>query len=143
MTDEVIDVRRAARYRLLSRVEGSFSGVEVSLINLSLAGAQISHGQPLRIGTRAKLVFRFAETAVSVQAQVVWSQVRQSERGLVYTSGLLLSADVPHATALHSMIRSETAVQDSESMEKKRERDRERQLRRQSGPKMQPPPANT
>ena len=141
MSEEVTDVRRAARYRLLQPVEGSFSGVDGTLVDLAVTGAQIRHGQPLRIGTRARLTYRYDDTAVAVQAQVVWSHVRQAEKGLVYTTGLHLASDTSHASALHTMIRAEIAIRDQESMERKRERERERQLRLQSGPKMQLPPA--
>jgi hypothetical protein len=141
MNEEVIDLRKGDRFQAVEPIGGSFSAVDVSVINVSVTGAQIMHAQPIRIGTRSRLAFRYGEVTVSVQVQVVWSHLWQTPDGHAYRSGVRLdAADVPYAAAVNSLIRTGALHRDTESLERKRQREMERELRRKSGPKMNPVP---
>ena len=136
MNDDVTDLRRGDRYLVAEPVEGTFGATAVSLLNVSLGGAQLSHAQPLRIGTRATLTFHRAEAQASVMVTVVWSHLSQTEEGLRYRTGVKLEApDVAYATALNALARSGVIALDAQSIERKRQREADRELRRKSGPK--------
>ena len=144
MNDEVIDLRKGDRFHAASPINGTFNGVDVSIINVSVSGAQIMHAQPIRIGTRSRLTFQYVEEIVSVQVQVVWSHLWQTPEGHAYRSGVRLDMlDVGHARAVHELIRTGAVQLDTESLERKRQREAERELRRKSGPKLvTAPPTN-
>jgi hypothetical protein len=113
----------------------------VSVINVSVVGAQVMHAQPLRIGTTARLAFRYGDVSVSVLAQVMWSHLWQTSDGHAYRSGVRLdAADVQYAAAVNALIRTGAIQRDTESLERKRQREAERELRRKSGPKISPVP---
>lgn|SRR5690348_7480255 len=137
MNEEVIDLRKGDRFHVAEPIGGSFSAIDVSVINVSVTGAQIMHAQPIRIGTRSRLAFRHGEVTVSVMVQVVWSHLWQTPDGHAYRSGVRLDApDVQYAAAVHDLIRHGVLQRDTESLERKRQREMERELRRKSGPKM-------
>jgi hypothetical protein len=139
MNEDVIDLRKGDRFHAVAPMSGSFNGVDVSLINLSVTGAQIMHAQPIRIGTRSRLAFQHGQVTVSVQVQVVWSHLWQTPDGHAYRSGVRLDAmDVAYAAAVHALVRTHAIEQDTESLERKRQREAERELRRKSGPKYVP-----
>jgi hypothetical protein len=141
MTEEVIDLRKADRFHAAVPIGGSFNAADVTVINLSVTGAQIMHVAPIRIGTRARLAFRHGEVTVSVMAQVVWSHLWQTPTGHAYRSGVRLdTADVQYAAAVHALIRSGAIERDNESLERKRQREMEREMRRKSGVKLTPIP---
>lgn len=142
MTDEVTDLRKSERFDVLQPLDGTFGGVEVTLINVALGGAQLLHAQPLRIGTRARLIFHRGEIAVSIQGRVVWSHLSQTPDGLLYRSGIQLDAgEVHYAAALHTLLRTGVLARDTSSLERKRQRELERAQRRGSSPKIQAAPA--
>jgi len=137
MTDEVIDLRRGDRFYAVEPMSGIFGATDVTVINVSVTGAQLMHAQPLRIGTRSRLSFTRGEVTVSVQVQVMWSHLWQTPGGHAYRSGVRLdTADVPYAAAVNALIRSGAIQLDTESLERKRQREEERELRRKSGPKI-------
>ena len=141
MNEDVIDLRKGDRFHAVEPIGGSFSAIDVSVINVSVTGAQIMHAQPIRIGTRSRLAFRHGEVTVSVQVQVVWSHLWQTPEGHAYRSGVRLdAADAQYAAAVNSLIRSGAIQRDTESLERKRQREMERELRRKSGPKINPVP---
>lgn len=144
MSEEVIDLRKGDRFQAVEPIGGSFNGIDVSVINVSVTGAQIMHAQPMRIGTRSRLAFQHGEVTVSVLVQVVWSHLWQTPDGHAYRSGVHLDAsDVMYAAAVNALIRSGALHRDTESLERKRQREQERELRRKSGPKLDPaPPAS-
>jgi hypothetical protein len=144
MNDDVTDLRKGERYFVSELVEGTFSATPVSLLNVSLGGAQILHAQPLRIGTHASLTFHHAQARASVMATVVWSHLAQTEEGLRYRTGIRMDApDVGYATALNAFARCGVIVLDSESIDRKRQREAERELRRKSSPKLSMLPPGT
>jgi PilZ domain. len=142
MNDDVTDLRKGDRFLVSEPVEGTFGATPVTLLNISLGGAQLLHAQPLRIGTRASLTFRHAGEGASVSVIVVWSHLSQTSEGLRYRSGVKLDApDVSYARALNTFVRAGIAALDDESLERKRQRELEREMRRKSSPKISLPPA--
>lgn len=143
----VEELRKTDRFVVVEPFSATFGPVEASLLNVSIGGAQISHPQPLRIGTLARLSFRKGDAVVATQARVIWSHVAPMAGGkLVYRSGLKIEAvDPQYALALNTLIRSGVARQDVESLDRKRERDQAREEKKKSGPKLipisEPPPA--
>jgi hypothetical protein len=137
MNDEVTDLRKGDRFIVVELVEGTFNSVPVTLVNLSLGGAQIQHAHPVRLGTPATLTFVRGGIGATVTVTVVWSHLQQTEEGLRYKSGVKLQEpDVRYAAAMNSYIRSAVIVVDTESLERKRQREAEKQMRRQSSPKI-------
>jgi PilZ domain len=141
------ELRKADRFSAVESISGTFGAAEVSVVNLSISGAQISHSQPIRIGTVARLAFSRGDAVVAISARVLWSHVAPSANGkLSYRSGLKLEgADAQYALALNTLIRSGAIRQDLDSMDRKRKREEEREAKKKSGPKMipvsEPPPA--
>lgn len=136
MSNEVTDLRKGERFRVVQPLDGALNGTPVSLLDLSVVGAQILHSHPVRIGTRTPLTFKHDGTTISVSVLVVWSHLSQSAEGLRYKSGVkLIEPDVRYAAALNSLIRSGAIALDVDSLERKRQRELDRQQRRQSGPK--------
>ena len=81
---------------------------------------------------------------MSVQVQVVWSHLWQTPDGHAYRSGVRLDAmDVAYAAAVNALIQSHAIERDTESLERKRQREMERELRRKSGPKYVPVPPSS
>jgi PilZ domain len=147
MSIEVVDLRKGDRFLIVEPVTGTFGAVDVALLDLSLTGAQISHPQPLRIGTRARFWFKRGDVTAVVQAHVVWSHLAKSTTGaLAYQSGLKIdNADPQYAATMNALIRAGILRQDVQSMDKKRQRAIEREQLRQSQiriiPTSEPPPS--
>ena len=124
---------------MIEPLTGSFGAAEIAVINLSTNGAQISHPQPVRIGTRAKLWFRRGDVAVTVAATVVWSHLAPTKGGMVYKSGIKLdAADAQYALAINMLVRAGIIRNDADSLEKKRQRMREREEARKSQVRLVP-----
>ncbi|HEU4887583.1 MAG TPA: PilZ domain-containing protein [Thermoanaerobaculia bacterium] len=133
MTIEIIELRKGDRFRTTEHVTGTFGPVDVVIVDLSLGGAQLSHPQPLRIGTRAKLSFKRGDITATVPAHVIWSHLSKTNGGMSYVSGLQLDAvDPQYGMALNSLLRAGVLRKDSESMDKKKERMIEREAQRKS-----------
>jgi hypothetical protein len=118
----------------------------VAVVNLSLGGIQISHPQPVRIGTRAKLSCRRGEVTITVPATIVWSHLHAGSGGMTYFSGLKLdAADPQYALAINTLMRGGALRQDVGSLDKKKQRMHEREEARKSQvriiPSSEPPPA--
>ncbi|HYO79336.1 MAG TPA: PilZ domain-containing protein [Thermoanaerobaculia bacterium] len=133
MTTEVVDFRKGDRFIVVEPLTGSFGATEVAVLNLSLGGVQISHPQPVRIGTRGKVWFRRGDISATVQGTVVWSQLTATSGGMVYKSGVKLdAADPQYALAVNFLVRSAVIRQDTDSLERKKQRMREREEQRKS-----------
>ena len=141
------ELRKSDRFVVVEPISGTFGAADASVVNLSIGGAQISHALPLRIGTVARLIFKRGDAAAAVQARVLWSHLTPSEGGkMAYKTGLKIdSADPQYAMALNTLIRAGILRQDFDSLDRKRQRDAEREEKKKSGPKMvpisEPPPA--
>jgi hypothetical protein len=144
MTTEVVNTRKGDRFKVLVHIGGSFGPSEMTVVDLSLAGMQIVHPQPIRIGTRARVAFQYRDVSVTIPARLVWSHLSQKtgEAGkLLYVSGLHVEAvDPAYAAAINSLFRIGALQQDSDSMERKRARIQEREEARKSQVKLMPPP---
>jgi hypothetical protein len=141
MSDEVTDLRKSDRFLVVEPIEGTFNGVPVGLANVSLGGVQLLHAQPIRLGTRGTLTFNRRGVGASVAVTVVWSHLAQTSEGLRYRTGVILQQpDVPYATALNGYVRSGVIALDTESLDRKRQRELEREMKRKSGPKLPPLP---
>src|ERR1041384_1123718 len=113
MADEVTDVRKSERFDVVEPLDGSFGGVEVSFVNVSLGGAQLMHTQPLRIGTRGRLAFKRGEVVAATHGTVVWSHMVPTPQGLRYKSGLQLDpGEVQYAAALDALLRAGVLARD-------------------------------
>jgi hypothetical protein len=146
MSTEVVDLRRGERFTVIEALTGTFGPAEVAVLNLSLGGVQISHPQPVRIGTRAKLWCRRGDVTITIAGTVVWSHLNATSAGMVYMSGLRLdAADPQYALAINTLMRGGVLRQDVDSLDKKRQRMREREEARKSQvriiPTSEPPPA--
>jgi hypothetical protein len=139
MPDEVVDLRKGDRFIFADPVSGTFSASDVSVVNLSLTGVQIAHAEPLRIGTRARIMFHRGGVSIGVQASVVWSHLRRTETGMSYRSGLRIeAADPQFAVAVNTLIRNGALHRDEESLERKKQRMAEREEARKSQARMIP-----
>lgn len=146
MTLDVVDLRKGDRFLFTEPVSGSFGGNDVTFVNVSIGGAQVMHAQPMRIGTRGKLMFRRGDLVIAVPAHVVWSHLGKLGTAMSYTSGVKLdAADPQFAAAINALYKAGTVVRDAESLEKKRQRMAEREAARQSKvriiPTSEPPPS--
>jgi hypothetical protein len=134
MTIEIIELRKGERFPTTEPVSGTFGPAEIGIVDLSLGGAQISHPQPLRIGTRGKLTFKRGDIEAAIVAHVVWSHLSRTAGGMSYVSGLKVDAADPHyAMAINALLRAGVLRKDAgSSLDKKRERIAERELQRKS-----------
>lgn len=125
----VEELRQAHRFLAVEAISGSFGSTDASLLNISIGGVQISHAQPLRIGTVARLTLHHRDVTIATQARVLWSHVTPAGGGkLVYRTGLRIEAiDAQYAMSINSLIRANAIKQDAESLSKKRQRQIERE----------------
>lgn len=139
MDIQVSDLRNVARFSVVERISGSFGAADVFLLNLSTAGLQVSHPQPLRIGSRARLIFRSGEVQTAQPARVLWSHLSKTpdaDGRLLYESGLLLEApDGTWGDTIHHLLKRGALRQDIDSLERKKRREIERLQRRAIQPK--------
>lgn len=137
MNEEMTDLRQGDRFLVVEPLDGTFGASPITLVNVSVSGVQILHAQPLRIGTVTSLSFSHQGVTASVTVRVVWSHLSQTEDGFRYRSGMkLLEPDVRYAAALNALLRLGSIVVDRDSLERKRERELEREMRRKSSPKL-------
>lgn len=147
MNQEIVDLRKGDRFVVLEPVTGTFGPADVGVLNLSLSGMQISHPQPLRIGTRGRLSFKRGDVTVAVQAHVVWSHLQKAPNGaLSYISGMKLdSIEAQYAAAINTLLRGGVLRHDVDSMDRKRrriaEREQEMKAKVRVLPTSEPPPA--
>jgi hypothetical protein len=146
MSYDVADLRKGDRFAFMELVGGTFAANEVTFINVSLGGAQFTHAQPMRIGTRGKLAFRRGDVVVAVPAHVVWSHLGKVGAAMSYTSGVKLdAADPQYAAAINALYKAGVVQRDVESLERKRQRMMEREAARKSQvriiPSSEPPPS--
>ena len=133
----VEELRKTDRFVVVEPLAATFGSLDTTVLNLSITGVQISHPQPIRIGTLGRLAFHRGDAFAAVQARVIWSHAAKAAGGtLVYRSGLRLeNADAHYALALHTMLRAGAVQRDHDSLERKKKRDEEREEKRKSGPK--------
>jgi hypothetical protein len=145
MSYDVIDLRKGDRFLFTEPVSGSFAANDVTFLNVSLGGAQFTHPQPMRIGTRGRMTFRCGDVIVAIPAHVVWSHLGKVGAAMSYTSGVRLdTTDPQYAAAINALYKSGIVQRDVGSLEKKRQRMIEREASRKSQvrviPTSEPPP---
>ena len=147
MTSEITDLRKGERFLVVETISGSFGGTDVTILNVALAGMQVAHAQPLRIGTRARLTFTHGGVDVGIAARVLWSQLSQSHDSsgkLLYKTGLRLEATDPqYAVAINALFKSGAIRRDADSLERKRQREIEREKRLSSVKQRFLPPSSS
>jgi len=146
MTSEVVDLRTGDRFTVAEPITGTFGAAEVAVLNLGLGGVQLSHPHPLRIGTRARLWFKRGDVTAAITATIVLSHLASTSAGMTYRSGAKLDeADPAWALAINSLIRGGALQHDTESLQRKQQRMREREEARRSQVRILPtitdPPA--
>ena len=137
---DIEELRKAHRFVAVDPISATFGPGDAALLNLSLSGAQITHAQPIRIGTVTKLAFRHSDVAVAIQARVVWSHLAPTTGGQpAYRSGIRIETEDPqYAMAINFMLRAGAVRRDEESLRKKREREILRDEKRRFGAKSIP-----
>ncbi len=86
--------RRIQRFSLDTPIAAKMSGLAVSLLDLSTAGARIEHSFPLQGGRRSYLEFPWGDEGIQVQCEVVRCRLQKSVRqpgAIIYSSGLRFS----------------------------------------------------
>ncbi len=85
------DKRRIQRIDLDQPLTAAFSNTEVTLVDLSTAGARIEHASPMKAGRTSRLTFDFQGAPIAVECMVVRSRLQRSkirQGAIVYQSGL-------------------------------------------------------
>ncbi len=83
--------RRIHRFTFESPHPAKLSGLTVSIVDLSTAGAKIEHAFPLQGGRQSRLEFVWAGSGIFVQCEVVRCRLQKSslQPGTIsYASGL-------------------------------------------------------
>ena len=130
---DVTDLRSTERFRVAQPLSGSFGLATVAVVDVSAGGAQIEHTQPLRLGSRARLLLKRGEVAVAVPAQTVWSHLSKtpnSEGKYVYRSGVRLEqATQEYVAAMQLLFEQGAITADPESLERKKKKELEKASR--------------
>ncbi|HET7433344.1 MAG TPA: PilZ domain-containing protein [Thermoanaerobaculia bacterium] len=133
---EITELRQSERFVAPAPLSGSFGSHDVAIVNICDRGAMVTHAQPIRIGTTARLSFRDREIVVAATARVVWSRFANDTGTLVYQSGLAMQQEDPAlADALRKLLSRHVLRRDFDSMDRKRKRLEEREKVR-TGQKM-------
>lgn len=123
---EVSDARSEDRYRVQLRLEASFGGTDVVLVDLGEHGAQVLHPVPLKLGAIARLTFMAppSNQQVRVHGTVVWSRMSAKPDAAGrrnYSSGIRIDdPDNSLPTLLPRMVEVNALRLDNLSLEKKR-----------------------
>jgi hypothetical protein len=135
---DISDLRAAVRFRTAEPLPGSYGSASVALRDVSTAGAQIEHTQPLRLGSKARLWFRRGDVAVSIQAEMVWSHLSKTpnEQGkYLYRSGLRVqNQDHDFGRALQVLLDRGLISPDMESLDRKRVKLKEKEAEKAGRP---------
>ena len=122
----VEELRAAERFTAGRPIAATFSGNQVTIVNLSTIGALIEHPGPIRLGTVARFAIRDGEVSVDVQGFLTWSRLAKTpdDSGKYrYQSGLRIeSGNIQYAIALHALIKSGAMRREPDTLEKKRRR---------------------
>src|SRR6202171_4766639 len=128
---EVKDLRSGERWLLDEPVVGSFGAAEVTVVNVAEQGVQLTHAQPLRLATRARLWFRRGTIAVNVHGMIVWSHLSKNpnhEGKYLYQSGVRVESSADEfARTLTDLSSHHLLRRDAGSLERKRQRLLERE----------------
>lgn len=133
---DVAEHRTSARYIAVEPLVGSYGAASVTLLDIGERGAQIEHAQPLRLGTTARLWFKWGHVTVSLQAITVWSHLskKPNDKGkYLYHSGVRIEkAEEALGDALRDLATRGVLKMDSESLERKKQRLEDKQRSKSS-----------
>lgn len=138
MNIEIRDLRSGERFTVSEPLLGTFGAAEVTILNVAEQGVQITHRQPIRLATKARLWFKRGDAAANVHGLVVWSHLSKTadESGAYrYLSGVRIESD-PNAFAavMQSLADQGVLRRDLDSLERKRQRVTDRERERSAKP---------
>lgn len=139
---DVRDLRAAPRYLFRTQLGGTFGPADVQICDMSECGIRITHGEAIRLGTSARLIFSAtsATPRTALRGRIVWSHLSTGldrSASNSYSSGLRIDdEDQAIASDLVSRLtQAGLAVADVDSLELKKKRLLEKQSRkRQASP---------
>lgn len=124
MPIEIKELRSSERFVPENPISGSFGSVEVSIVNVSAGGLQISHPLPLRIGNASRVWFRVREVSVAAQGRLIWSHLSKTQDAngrMQYQSGIRVE-DRSYAEAIAALVQHEYVKLDSDTLDRKKKR---------------------
>jgi hypothetical protein len=137
---DIRDLRGSDRFIAIDPLAGFFGPTSVVILDLAHQGAQVEHAQPLRLGTRARLVFKRADISVAVNGIAIWSHLSKTpnERGkYLYRTGIRIeSPESELASAVQRLSGGGYLRRDEHSLQRKRERAEEKHLERLRQPQV-------
>jgi len=137
---DVRELRGGERFVVTDRLTGNFNTAEVAILNVAQQGAQIEHGQPVRLASEGRLSFRWEDLGVSVRGTVVWSRLSKTPNHLgkyLYRSGLRIEEENrDFVSAMQTLANSGVIRQDVHSLERKRQREQEKTQQKSGQPTM-------
>ncbi len=147
MEPDIKDLRGSERYAVVDRLSGSFGSAQVTLIDLGEQGVQIEHPQPLRLATKGRLWFKHYDLSVSLHAFVVWSRLSKTPNDhgkYLYRSGLRIDEGAEaFLSALQKLAAHGAVKKDTESLDRKRRRQEEREQEKIGKPTMKAVPTES
>jgi hypothetical protein len=142
---DVREARQKPRFRLRSPLPATFSGLPVTVTNLSAGGLRIEHPSPIKVNAAGSIRIESADntSGVAFRGRIRWSRLSKAggDGGkFLYTSGVQIE-DLGDAAAglLGRLIRT-FGERDPGSLELKRRIIEEKMQARASAPILMPPP---
>jgi hypothetical protein len=137
---EIKDLRSGERFVVTDRLTGNFNTAEVAILNVAHQGAQIEHGQPVRLSSEGRLTFHWGEIGVSVRGVVVWSRLSKTPNHFgkyLYRSGLRIDETNREFLSIMETLANWGVIrQDVDSLERKRLREEEKAQQKNGQPTM-------
>ncbi len=137
---EIKELRSGERFVVTDRLTGNFNTAEVAILDVANKGVQIEHGQPVRLASEGRLSFRWYDLGVSVRGIVVWSRLSKTPNHLgkyLYRSGLQIQEESGDFVSVMQTLATQGVIrQDVNSLERKRQREREKAQQREGQPTM-------
>ncbi len=125
MDTEIEDSRTAERFVIEPPIAGHFGSVSLTVLNISATGLQCEHSDPVKIGTRARLVVVVPpDPPAAVRGRVVWSRLSKTPNAqgkYLYRSGINIDEELEiMQKVLRQLLGSNVARTDEKSLERKR-----------------------
>jgi hypothetical protein len=137
---DIKELRTGQRFVVTDRLTGNFNTAEVAILNVAEQGAQIEHGQPVRLASEGRLSFRWHDVGVSVRGIVVWSRLSKTPNHLgkyLYRSGLRIEEENHDFVSTMQTLADQGVIrQDIHSLERKRQRELEKAEQKNGQPTM-------
>src|SRR5207253_2472393 len=137
---DIRELRSGERFVVTDRLTGNFNTAEVAILDVAKKGAQIEHGQPVRLASEGRLSFRWYDLGVSVRGIVVWSRLSKTPNHLgkyLYRSGLRIEEENRDFVSTMEALANRGIIRhDVHSLERKRQREQEREQQKSGQPTM-------